>query len=64
MYSYFDNTKVEYRVKDREGSIIQAFSEASLYDARLEAQYYGGIVYEVTLDLSKGQEFVVCEVEI
>lgn len=64
MHYYFENTKVEYRVKDSEGSIIQAFSESSLYAARLEAQYYGGSVYEVTLDLSKGSEFIVREVEI
>jgi hypothetical protein len=64
MYSYSEDTKIEYWVRDCNGSVVSRHPESSLYYARQEAKSASGSIYEVLLISQAGEDKIVSEQEI
>lgn len=64
MHLYSEDTKIEYWVRDCNGSVVSRHPESSLYYARQEAKDASGSIYEVTLIAQAGQDKVLSEEEI
>jgi hypothetical protein len=64
MYLYSEATKIEYWVRDCNGSVVSRHPENSLYYARQEAKIASGSIYEVVLVSEEGADKIVSEQEI